>query len=236
MVHIALRLWILQRWGSVHGSDSKIIKDEDWSEALLHVAIRNLGENDIRFRKACMIAAEALTDSCIEKPVNVRQNEKACGKNLVPRCGALDPLGCDSCSQSSLSYFQSLITMVDERINFSEAFSLAQSYFKSSKDEGDVVGMDYLRHVPNSSERFLDSRYLDPIYLLQHSSFEESACVQILTNMKAEFGQASMFHDASQVFRMILNQYRTMRRKYRNGMLALHGGLSQQENNADEKS
>ncbi|KAG6545637.1 hypothetical protein Mapa_012991 [Marchantia paleacea] len=236
MVHIALRLWLHQRWGSLHESDSEILKDEDWSEALLHVAIRNLGENDIRFRKACMIAAEAPTDSCLEKPVDARQIEKACGKNLVPRCGALDPLGCDSCSQSSLTYFQNLITMVDERINFSEALSLAQSYFNSSKHEGDVVGMDWLRHVPNSSERFVDSRYLDPIYLLQHSNFEKSAHVQIFTNMKAEFGQASMFHGASQVFRMMLNQYRTMRTKYKNGMLALHGGLSQQENNVDENS
>ncbi|BBN10297.1 protein MpCupin77 [Marchantia polymorpha subsp. ruderalis] len=104
MVHIALRLWILQRWGSVHGSDSKIIKDEDWSEALLHVAIRNLGENDIRFRKACMIAAEALTDSCIEKPVNVRQNEKACGKNLVPSFIRLDAVVHHHCSLVSRNF------------------------------------------------------------------------------------------------------------------------------------
>ncbi|KAI5084006.1 hypothetical protein GOP47_0000175 [Adiantum capillus-veneris] len=192
LVHMSLECWWTEQNGDLF--DSSDLGARDFYKGMLHVAVRQCGDKYSSFRKGCLIAAK----SRHKEAYNIDRFE---------------------------SFFKGLIQEVAKATAFNEVMHMVLTAIDTPASTS-LDWMHWLRHLSGKHETTVWS---DPVTFFHDRLIDSKARSELLEDMEVKFSVAkdsfvssANYAQACVVFIGLLQKYRTVRRKYMNGMLALH--------------
>lgn len=199
LIHMSLECWATkQNWDKMFGksaSEARTCRTPDWYKGLLHVALRQCGDRCSVFRKACLIAA---------KP----RHKEAYNSDRFE------------------SFFKELIQNVANGAAFKEALLMVLTAIETPASTS-LDWMHWLRHLSSKDDKPMV--WNDPVTFFHDRLMESKKCTESLEVMEVRFNLAkdsfvacASYAHAYDVFVDLLHKYRSVRRKYTKGMLALH--------------
>ncbi|MCO5553101.1 hypothetical protein L7F22_006622 [Adiantum nelumboides] len=195
LVHMSLDCWATeQNRDMFEDNNTSGSMSNDLYKGLLHVAVRQCGDKCSAFRQACSIAAKSR-----HKEVYITDRFE--------------------------SFFKGLIQKVADIAAFKEALYMVLTAIDTPASTS-LDWMHWLRHLSGKPESTVWS---DPLTFFHDRLIDRKACIGSLEDMEVKFTVAknrfvscASYAQASDAFIGLLHRYRSVRRKYRKGMLALH--------------
>lgn len=196
--HMSLHCWAEdQNWEDILGGgwaceiSSKRLSD--LYKGLMHVAVRQCGDKSNVFRKACLVAAQPL---CKEIHNTDRFH----------------------------LFFKILLQNVAQTAAFKEALDMVLTAMDTSASTS-LEWMRWLRHLPGKHQA---RDWMDPVVFFHNRLTSNSSLAEGLEAMEVKFTKAkksfvscASFSQACDVFIGLLHKYRSVRKRFTNGMLAL---------------